>query len=137
MTHDVDNRDSLTTDLDQIVSAADAELGAGIKEDAQLQASGCTLDTHDEEIKYLDREAKRVGVTELLQNVTERKKYAHRIYCLICFWLAAVLLIVIASGCHNVEIEVPEPVLLALITGLSVNVLGIFIFVVKYLFPSK
>ena len=66
------------------------------------------------------------------QDIKERKKYANRIYWLIVVWLLgiAVLLFCFYS-------RVDSSVLIALLSGTTVNVLGIFVVVAKYLFPQR
>src|SRR5881296_1293307 len=68
----------------------------------------------------------------LEQDINERKKYAHRIFVMICSWIGAVFLLLIASGI-GFHFSLPEAVLLAVIGSTTVNILGIFYIVTHYL----
>lgn len=97
-------------------------------------------------------------IKALKQDRKERKRYAGKIFVLICAWLGIVLGIVVMAGFKgNLPIrvnpwprsmidpyrwewtpfELPETVLLALIGGTTVTVLGLFAIVANYLFPRK
>lgn len=71
------------------------------------------------------------------QDTNERKAYAKRIFYLVCVWLIAVLLILVAVGFSWHSFVLSDKVLLALIGGTSVNVLGLFAIVANYLFPKR
>jgi hypothetical protein len=68
--------------------------------------------------------------------VKERKSYAHKIYCLVVGWLAAVGALLLFSGWNAGGFFLDSKVLLALIGGTTINVLGIFAIVTKFLFPA-
>lgn len=72
------------------------------------------------------------------QNINERKKYAGRIFALICYWLAGVFLLLLADGESGLtHFFLPEGVILAIIGSTTLNVLGIFVIVTHYLFPQQ
>jgi len=69
------------------------------------------------------------------QQVTKlRGKYAKKIYCLVVAWLAIVLAIFVACGFGWIALA--DSVLIALISGSTVQVIGLLVLVVRYLFPS-
>jgi hypothetical protein len=71
----------------------------------------------------------------LEQNMDERKKYAKSIYFLIVGWLATLFLIIGFQGFGSyLSFNLSENIVLTLITGTTVNILGIFVIVVNYLF---
>jgi hypothetical protein len=74
----------------------------------------------------------KAQIDDFKQDTSERKKYANRIFCLVVGWLlgVAVLLLIFHS-------LVTERVLIALLSGTTINVLGIFVVVAKYLFPHR
>jgi hypothetical protein len=89
------------------------------------------------EKQILEAQFLRERIRSLSQDIDERKKYDHRIFCLICAWLAATFLVLIANGIQGGKwFALPQPVLLALIGGTSADVLGIFYIVTHYLFPT-
>lgn len=104
-----------------------------------------------QEKDYLNREASlklelaRVeSVNEynkaLVQNNKERKKYAFLIFIFTCLWTFFIFVILFCQGfgdnkpfCFNL----PDSVLITLITTTTVNFLGFFLLVTKYLFHAK
>jgi len=71
------------------------------------------------------------------QDRDERKLYAGRIFTLICIWLGIITLIIIFQGFRFADFRLEQPVLLALIGSTTLNVVGIFVIVTRYLFPVK
>lgn len=76
----------------------------------------------------------------LEQDIGLRKQFAWYIFYLIVAWLAAAFLVLAFQG-FSISIcghffKLSDSVLLALIGGTTVNVLGIFVIVVRYLFPQ-
>lgn len=71
------------------------------------------------------------------QDTQERKKYAQRIFAMLCGWLVIVLSAIVISGSQLLEFHLSDTVLLALIGSTTANVAGFFFAVVKYLFPEK
>jgi uncharacterized membrane protein len=98
-------------------------------------------DLYEEEKTDLDRQKAEVELIGAQQDIEERRKYAHRIFCLIVGWLIAVAAILFLQGFHDffcgITFNLPVSVLLATIGGTTASVLGIFIIVTKYLFPSR
>lgn len=74
-------------------------------------------------------------VENFIQNQIARQKYSHRIFLITCYWLSAVLLILILSGFK--VLNLPTSVLLALIGTTTINVLGFFVIVIQYLFNKE
>jgi len=68
----------------------------------------------------------------LKQDIGLRKKYTRRTFYLICWWLIGILCILILSGFKLIDIS--DNVLIALIGGTTINVIGIFLVVAKYIF---
>ena len=99
------------------------------------------------ELETLSNENKRLEIENdgLKQDIAERKKYAHRIFCLISTWLASVLVIIFLDGFGSSATVLPwihlpfhlsEPVVLAIVGSTTLDVLGIFYIVTNYLFPK-
>ena len=89
--------------------------------------------------EYSDLEAEhyKTHTTGLKQDIAERKTYAYRIFVLICCWLIAVFLLLIAEGFAFHGFALSNAVVLAVIGSTTVNVLGIFYIVTHYLFPKR
>lgn len=84
----------------------------------------------------LDAQRTKVELDGLLQDIAERKKYASRIFCLLSLWLIGIFLLLVLQGTHQNGFHLSDNVLIAAIGGTTVNVIGIFIVVTRYLFPS-
>ena len=69
---------------------------------------------------------------EKLQNIQERKKYAHYLFWLICGWMTFVAFLLIGCGIEYWKFS--DAILITLLTTTTANILGLFIFVAKYLF---
>ena|ERR1700744_4172227 len=69
------------------------------------------------------------------QDMDERKLYAHRVFALICLWLACVMLVIISSG--NGNLHYSDTVMVTLLTTTTANVIGLFAIVNNYLFKTK
>ena len=84
-------------------------------------------------------------IQDLTQNRTERKRYADRIYKLVTTWLIFISVVIVL---HGITIQGPgtfvrkglnlsDDIVLALIGGTTLNVLGLFFVVLKYLFHRE
>ncbi|MDR2813784.1 MAG: hypothetical protein LBB79_03900 [Prevotellaceae bacterium] len=69
------------------------------------------------------------------QDRQERKKFANKIFWLLVVFLTVVMAIVFLSG--FCAMKLPSTVMVTLLATTSANVIGIFIFVVKYLFKTN
>ena len=93
--------------------------------------------TLDEE-NSLDKQERLAHISGLLQDISERKVYANRIYCLIEAWLIGMFFLLFMQGiCHGCMYRVSDDVLMAAIGGTTLNVIGIFLVVARYLFPQR
>ncbi|RXK83194.1 hypothetical protein [Filimonas effusa] len=76
----------------------------------------------------------------LVQNNKERKKYAFLIFTFTCIWTFFIFIILFCQGfgdnkpfCFNLS----DSIMITLITTTTVNFLGFFLLVTKYLFHAK
>lgn len=69
------------------------------------------------------------------QDRKQRGEYANKIFVLLCVYLALVLLALFFSGFGLTNTT--DKVLMVLVTTATANVIGIFVFVAKYLFHTK
>jgi len=89
-------------------------------------------------LENIQKEFAKERIRSLSQDIDERKKYAHRIFCLICSWLGICFLLLGLEGfAHWTQFSLPEGVLMAIIGSTTVDVLGIFYIVTHYLFPQN
>ncbi len=100
-------------------------------------------------------EQKRAELQSFVQDTRQRKAFAIAIFSLIVLWLAGIFIILLLAGflgdgggtftgrradvewVLTLKFKLSDGVLLALIGGTTVNVLGILILVVQYLFPKR
>lgn len=87
----------------------------------------------------LDIEIRGAELThaERAENMKARKQYARCIFVLLCVWVTSIMATVVASGHKDCAIKLSDPVLIALITGVSINIIGLFAIVANYLFPKS
>lgn len=71
------------------------------------------------------------------QNRQQRKEYADNIFTFLCAYMLFVFLIIFGCGSYHTHFGLSDDVLITLITTTTANVIGIFVFVVKYLFNPK
>jgi len=83
-----------------------------------------------------EKERNEVELEELKQNLRERKKYAFWLFVALCFWLLAILGILVLQGFSVCGFTLSEPVIIAALGTTTINVIGLFFVVVKYIFPS-
>jgi hypothetical protein len=71
------------------------------------------------------------------QDREERKKFAYKIFNFLCAFLVVCGVVLALCAVEYVPFRLSDSVLIALITTTCANVIGIFIFVVKYLFKTN
>ena len=110
-----------------------------------LQEAEIDIETPDierllraEELKreQIDTDLKREVLENSKQDRNARKNYALMIFGFLVCFMTSVMVVVFLSGNENKNFELDESVLIALLTTSTANVIGVFVFVVKYLFPS-
>jgi len=84
----------------------------------------------------LELQRKSTELDGLRLDLTQRKEYANKIFSLIVWWLLAVLVVVMLQGIGNAAgwFVLSDSVLSMFIGGTTINVLGIFVIVAKYIF---
>lgn len=76
---------------------------------------------------------KREEIEDKRQKRSERKKYADKTFSLISTYLTLVFFLI----CMCRLIGLSDAVLIALLTTTTTTVIGVFVIVIKYLFPNK
>jgi hypothetical protein len=93
---------------------------------------GGDLRTNDEVRNY---DLERLKAESFAQDISERKKFAHRIFWMVVGWLVSIITIVVLVGCKIIILS--DSILMSLIGSTTVNVTTFFLVVTKYLFPSN
>lgn len=70
------------------------------------------------------------------QDRAQRKVYADNLLTFLCFYMILVFFILYKSGSLYNSFELSDSVIIALITTTTANIIGIFAFVVRYLFKT-
>jgi len=86
--------------------------------------------------KSIERDFKQAKLKSYIQDVGERKNYANKLYKLLVCFLISVFLILISCGIKPLCFCLSEKIIITLLATTSANVIGIFLFVVKYLFKA-
>jgi hypothetical protein len=95
------------------------------------------LSTHEEEDlknKRLENNLKAEKLLGINQDRKERKRFANKLYWFLVCFISCVIILLFLCGFGCLNFILTDSVLIALLTTTSANVIGIFIFVVKYLF---
>jgi hypothetical protein len=125
----------------------------GIREKAPSESESSSVGQADETAfeEKLKRDKLKIEIQGLRQDISERKCYASKTFTLICCWLAGVFLVLILQGFlggdqsvfvfpsgHEIKIKfcLGDNVLIAVVGGTTASVIGIFVYVVKYLFSK-
>jgi hypothetical protein len=88
----------------------------------------------------LEKSERKENIDSLVQDRLERKIYARKVFYLLSFWLLSILLIIILDGFKYIFgaiFIISDQVILALIGGTTINVIALFVIIVKYLFTKN
>lgn len=88
------------------------------------------IDAQRKQIERLDEEIK-----DLKQDRGQRKKFSILIFCFVCVYMLVSVAIVFCCGFGWMNLD--AAILIALLTTTLANVIGVFNFVVKYLFHKQ
>lgn len=88
-------------------------------------------------LTILEQDFYKIHTAGLAQDIEERKHYALRIYKLTVGWLITLAAFVLLHGWQShLGLNISEKIILALITSATIQVVGLFVIVARYLFPS-
>lgn len=124
-------------------TATDGNLANRIARVFQRQAaaasSGTNLQAEPDPSRDLDfykSQQLEQELKELKDNHKLRHKYASRIFWLVAVWLAFVLVAVFMAGFDFLSFSLSKEVLITFISSTTINVVGLYVVVAKWLFPS-
>lgn len=97
------------------------------------------------EERELEERGKRsqLRTAALARREKHREEYTPRLYWVLVSWLVFLGVVTLLDGASSpalgwiVQFDVPESVLIALITGATINVFAVFSPIVKDLFPTR
>ncbi|HEV2862575.1 MAG TPA: hypothetical protein VGX48_16290 [Pyrinomonadaceae bacterium] len=109
-------------------------------EASRAEANPSLFIAEQEHLKAEQLRLKNKRLTDELQEAKElhkyRKRYTSRLFWVIVLWLIAVNVYVILTATRKASFDLPDGVLIAFITSTTVAVIGLFVIVAKWLFPS-
>lgn len=108
-----------------------SEISKSFLDDISLSEES-EVSMEDEEI---ERENRREDLEGKKQDRHQRKIFAGALFAFMCAYMAVALLIVFLCGFSIMGLS--DGVLIALLTTTLADVIGVFSFVAKYLFPAK
>lgn len=122
------------------VASVESRILAAASHDTAPAATGPLPDLEND----LEEHRLKVEIDLLQQQFREasdthdlRLSYANRLFWLVCAWLACVVFAVELTGFKTWGFTLSDPILIAFITTTTINVVGLFFVVAKWLFPSK
>lgn len=118
----MDEKKRLSEEAEELSELIESEWG-GFEEDYSSKREAIEIAQLQEEL-----DSKR-------QDRIQRKEYANKIFNLLRIYLLAVFFILCCNGFNFFSLK--DPVLIAIVTTTTANVIGIFYFVAKYLFHTK
>lgn len=94
-------------------------------------------ENYEESAKAEDIKRLRAENKQRKQDRKERRKYAGRIFCLISIWLGMMGAIILLQGFSVLGFKLETTVLVTTVSTTTASVLGIFLIVANYLFPTS
>src|SRR4051794_20125860 len=83
------------------------------------------------------REYTPEGMDDRQLDIELRTKYSAYLFWLVVGWLGAVMAVMLAQGFAYGMFKLADSVLIALLGTTTVNVLGLFVIVARYIFPRR
>lgn len=122
--------DNLFKDIEKV---AQAEVSSARTDEALVKVETETLKS--DQLK-IENERLRDELERAKDIHSIRKTYISRLFWLIVFWLLMVVIFVTLAASNKDAFSLSDKVLIAFITSTTVSVLGLFVVVAKWLYPS-
>jgi hypothetical protein len=122
-------------DVDQKLQALQKQLELSI---AQLKEGSVLSEDPTEQWEADSQEWKRndLNLQSIELNLQHRKQYARSLFFLLVFWLIALLVAVFFQAFGAWGFKLSDAVLIALLSTSTVNIVGLYMVVAKYIFPG-
>ena len=105
-----------------------------------FRENNARFSSHDEE-DLIDKRLENLLKDEKLQGIIQdrkaRKEFANKLFWFLVGFIACVFILLFTSGIECLKFELSDAVLITLLTTTSANIIGIFAFVVRYLFQKQ
>jgi hypothetical protein len=89
------------------------------------------------ELRKIETQLIKEELDGQIQDRKERKDFAYKIFKLLIAFLTGTLLILSASAIDPLPFKLSDKILITLLATTSADVIGIFLFVVRYLFKAN
>ncbi len=104
--------------------------------------------TLEEHIKSINKEREKLKLLNFRQDINARREYANKLYLLIKWCLIGIGILIICQGVtldvpflskdyFLISFSLPDQVLITILTGTTINVLGLFLVVARYFYKSN
>ena len=117
----------------QLVAQA-ASHNKPVREEAGLP--DLEIDLVEHKLQY-EVDSLRQQLQESVDTHNLRIGYANKIFWLVCIWLACVIVGVLLAGFHAFGFSLSDKVLMTFIASTTINVLGLFAIVAKWMFQQN
>ncbi|HEV2646403.1 MAG TPA: hypothetical protein VGU46_08585 [Acidobacteriaceae bacterium] len=94
------------------------------------------IEAYRDEKHSLDKQRFDEDIKDIQSARTQREKYARWVFLLVAAWIGALFLILIAQGACPAWHPFSDKVLIALISSMTINLIGTLVIVLKYIFKS-
>lgn len=121
-------------DLSSIVGALSAESERDKERREESVAGLSEQQVEDLRSMALDNDIKKEALEGQKQDRAQRKEFADMIFRFVEVYLLCVLGLLIMAGVEDVNFDLSDGVLIAILGTTTANVIGVFNFVAKYLF---
>jgi hypothetical protein len=85
----------------------------------------------------LQRKREELNLADHGATLEQRQKYVSKLFWLLCVWLFIVVGVLLLQGWRGGSFWLSDAVLAALLGTTTVNVVGLFYVVAKFLYPSR
>lgn len=116
--------------IDKLIQAATSQTDLSTNEELNRETTKLILDSHRKDV-----EKKAEEIESLKQDRSQRKIFSYCIFGFMCLYMAASIVVVFLCGACAMKLD--NSILITLLTTTLANVIGVFNFVVKYLFHNK
>lgn len=121
-------------DLSSIVGALSAESERDKERREESVAGLSEQQVEDLRSMALDNDIKKEALEGQKQDRAQRKEFADMIFRFVVVYMLCVLGLLIMAGVGDINFDLSDGVLIAILGTTTANVIGVFNFVAKYLF---
>lgn len=126
---------NIPPNLDVIVAEIPPCISSGENNSDGIPQDTDTLQAYINQKDYDEHRLNEEQIKDKQQDREQRKEYADKIFFLVATWL--ILLLILLLFCGSGVINFSDTVIVAILTGTTLDILGFMIIVANYLFPKN